>query len=47
MDKIIFGYKFVLSCILINQTSVEKSGDIDENSSDHFDFSEVSDIIRD
>lgn len=47
MDKTGLSSKLVFSCILINQTIVEKLGDIDENSSDHFDFSEVSDTIRD
>lgn len=47
MDNTVSVMSFVLSCILLNQTAVEKLGDTDENSSDHFDFSGVSDTIRD
>lgn len=38
MDEAVLSYKLVPSCVLLIQTGVEKSGDIDENSSGHFDF---------
>lgn len=44
---LMFSFKFAFSCIPLNRTGVEKLGDTCENSSDHFDFSRVSDTIRD